>query len=522
MPHVDDPTTLGRARLSFANEAEIDEFVATLERYERGRARRPTSGAPSAWCAAPTASARPSDAQMLRVKIPQGILDGAAARRAGRRGRDLLARLRPHHHAPERAVPLREAARRRDGDAPAGRGRAHHARGLRQLGAQHHRLPVRRRGGGRGVRRHAVRGGADALPAAPSARLRRCRASSRSPSRAAPTTTRCTAINDLGWRARVADREDGRAARLPRDRRRRHRRSCRASGAAALRVPARGRDPGRGRGRAARLPRPRRLQAQAAQPHEVPDPDSAGTRGARSSRRALGEVQARGRHRAARSIPSARRSRRAAAVARPPPTIRAVARARRAAELRGPGLAPGRRPALPMLERRPTSAGRARTCGPQKQAGYALVDRHAAARRRHRRASCACSPTSREPYGDGTVRTTARPGPVFRWVRIADVPDAVSPPGRGGPGPAGRAHARGRDELPGRRVLPPRGHAVARPRARCSATAARAARPRRRGARARHQDQRLPERLRPAPHRGPRLPGQRAPGGGKRRCRSTS
>src|SRR5438132_10038664 len=36
MSVVDDPTTFGRARFSFANEAEIDEFVETLNRFERG------------------------------------------------------------------------------------------------------------------------------------------------------------------------------------------------------------------------------------------------------------------------------------------------------------------------------------------------------------------------------------------------------------------------------------------------------------------------------------------------------
>ena len=36
MSVVDDPRTLGRARLSFASEADIDEFVTTLEQYERG------------------------------------------------------------------------------------------------------------------------------------------------------------------------------------------------------------------------------------------------------------------------------------------------------------------------------------------------------------------------------------------------------------------------------------------------------------------------------------------------------
>ncbi|HME90658.1 MAG TPA: hypothetical protein VKE49_04490, partial [Myxococcaceae bacterium] len=36
MAAVDDPKTLGRTRLSFADQAEIDEFVATLEKFERG------------------------------------------------------------------------------------------------------------------------------------------------------------------------------------------------------------------------------------------------------------------------------------------------------------------------------------------------------------------------------------------------------------------------------------------------------------------------------------------------------
>jgi sulfite reductase beta subunit-like hemoprotein len=73
MAAVDDPKTLGRARLSFANEAEIDEFAVTLERFERGeitsdqwrvfRLVRGTYGQRQA-----------EDAQMIRVKIPQGML----------------------------------------------------------------------------------------------------------------------------------------------------------------------------------------------------------------------------------------------------------------------------------------------------------------------------------------------------------------------------------------------------------------------------------------------------------------
>ena len=33
---VDDPKTLGRARLAFSDQHDIDEFIATLEKFERG------------------------------------------------------------------------------------------------------------------------------------------------------------------------------------------------------------------------------------------------------------------------------------------------------------------------------------------------------------------------------------------------------------------------------------------------------------------------------------------------------
>src|SRR5947207_8168952 len=73
MSVVDDAKTLGRARLPFASEAEIDEFVATLERFERGELT------PDQWrqfrLVRGTYGQRQSDdAQMLRVKIPQGVL----------------------------------------------------------------------------------------------------------------------------------------------------------------------------------------------------------------------------------------------------------------------------------------------------------------------------------------------------------------------------------------------------------------------------------------------------------------
>jgi sulfite reductase (NADPH) hemoprotein beta-component len=76
MLSLPDVRTLGRARLSFADEADIDEFVATLDRYERGELT------PDQWRAfrlvRGTYGQRQSgDAQMIRVKIPQGVLDVA-------------------------------------------------------------------------------------------------------------------------------------------------------------------------------------------------------------------------------------------------------------------------------------------------------------------------------------------------------------------------------------------------------------------------------------------------------------
>ena len=72
MAAVDDPKTLGRSRLSFASDREIDDFVDTLARFERGeitsdewRAYRLVRG---------TYGQRQDEFSMLRVKIPQGVL----------------------------------------------------------------------------------------------------------------------------------------------------------------------------------------------------------------------------------------------------------------------------------------------------------------------------------------------------------------------------------------------------------------------------------------------------------------
>jgi sulfite reductase (NADPH) hemoprotein beta-component len=74
MPEPDERP--GRTRASFAQQADIDLFLATLEKFERGeingeqwRAFRLVHGT--------YGQRQPGDASMLRVKIPQGILSAA-------------------------------------------------------------------------------------------------------------------------------------------------------------------------------------------------------------------------------------------------------------------------------------------------------------------------------------------------------------------------------------------------------------------------------------------------------------
>jgi sulfite reductase (NADPH) hemoprotein beta-component len=72
MSAVDDLRTLGRARLGFADAADVELFVETLARFERGEI------SPDEWRAFRlihgTYAQRQEEVQMLRVKIPQGIL----------------------------------------------------------------------------------------------------------------------------------------------------------------------------------------------------------------------------------------------------------------------------------------------------------------------------------------------------------------------------------------------------------------------------------------------------------------
>jgi sulfite reductase (NADPH) hemoprotein beta-component len=76
---MDDPSSFGRARLPFAKHAEVDKFVSMLDQFEKGeigadewRAFRLVHGA--------YGQRQEGDLSMLRVKIPQGILNGAQLR----------------------------------------------------------------------------------------------------------------------------------------------------------------------------------------------------------------------------------------------------------------------------------------------------------------------------------------------------------------------------------------------------------------------------------------------------------
>ena len=76
MAVVDDPSTYGRTRLSFADTNDIDEFVHKLDQFERGEIT------PEEWrrfrlLRGTYGQRQDADAQMLRVKIPQGILDAS-------------------------------------------------------------------------------------------------------------------------------------------------------------------------------------------------------------------------------------------------------------------------------------------------------------------------------------------------------------------------------------------------------------------------------------------------------------
>ena len=188
MPAVEHLSTLGRTRLSFADEADVDEFVTTLERYERGELT------PDQWRAfrlvRGTYGQRQNDVSMLRVKIPQGVLDGAqlhaladVADRYSRGFGHVTTRQNVQFHFLQ--LHDVEGAMRRLADAGLTTREAC-GNSVRNITA----CPYAGVAPGRGLRRDALRGSPDPLPAPASPELDPARASSRSRSRAAPTTTR--------------------------------------------------------------------------------------------------------------------------------------------------------------------------------------------------------------------------------------------------------------------------------------------------------------------------------------------
>jgi sulfite reductase (ferredoxin) len=77
--HSQSASSFGRARLSFASEADIDEFADKLGQFERGEIT------PEQWrvfrlVRGTYGQRQADDAQMIRVKIPQGALSAAQLR----------------------------------------------------------------------------------------------------------------------------------------------------------------------------------------------------------------------------------------------------------------------------------------------------------------------------------------------------------------------------------------------------------------------------------------------------------
>jgi len=78
MDAIDDTRTLGRARLDFASEHDIDEFVETLQRFERGE--MPADQWRRFRLVRGTYGQRQDGVQMLRVKAPQGVVTSSQMR----------------------------------------------------------------------------------------------------------------------------------------------------------------------------------------------------------------------------------------------------------------------------------------------------------------------------------------------------------------------------------------------------------------------------------------------------------
>ena len=253
MAVVDDSKTLGRARLDFADEHDIDEFVDMLGKYERGEIT------PEDWrrfrLVRGTYGQRQDNVQMLRIKIPQGIVTSSQMRAlagvAARYSRGfchVTTRQNIQYHFVLLSV-VEEVMRELADEGLTTREACGNS--VRNITGCPYAGNVR----DRDLRRDAVRRGADALLPASSA-------SGVLPRKFKIAFEGCTedhalaSINDIGWRARIVDGSAG----LPRHRRGRH---VDPAGVRlrALRLPAGRGDVQRRRGGRARVPPLRRLRA---------------------------------------------------------------------------------------------------------------------------------------------------------------------------------------------------------------------------------------------------------------------
>ncbi len=391
----------------------------------------------------------------------------------------------------------------------------HDARGVRQFGAQHHRVPIRRSLRRRSVRRHAVRRGADPLPAAPSARggaaaqvqdrVRRLRRRSR-------VCVDQRSGLDRAYRGtrRHAD------PRLQADRRRRDVDSA-GQRPRACSTFCRHATCSRRRGsHSPRLSPARRSRAPSAQSHEVPDQDAwVGSLARRSARRR----SSRSGRKAAPALPFDPESPEVEGApdwSRPsPPSAAAIRALIQADALQRAGHPSTQVSPWPTTRRRSRRGGRP-TCGGsgRRVIAVALVrlplgDITAGQLR--------ALALLAEAFGDGTVRLTPDQNIFLRWVPESRDARSVRSTGRG----RAREGRRQRRLLTSRAVRAP-SRASSRSRSRADSAGSCPRRSRAPGPdRARvgrlDQNQRLPQRLRSASHRDAGVPGQRAQGRRPRR-----
>jgi sulfite reductase beta subunit-like hemoprotein len=403
----------GSARLHYANEAEIDEFAQTLARYERGEI------GPDEWrtfrLARGTYGQRqPGDVSMLRVKIPMGVLDG------------------PQLHA---LADVAERYSRGFGHLTTRQNVQFHFMKLHDVEPAMRRLAeagvTSREACGSAVRNitacpYAGVAGDEVFDVTPYAEtlarhLLRHPLGSGLPRKfkmafeGCPVDHASTAINDIGWTARVRDR----------------RRGFRVTVAGGTSIMARS-----GQELYAFLPAGEILSVTEAvlrvfqrlgdYKHKQRNRmkflvQALGFEKWREElEAALAEVKATGplplpfdpEAPPGQPVPARHR--------RPAPSVGAVAERAAAALIRGPGFTPPSVPALPVQN---GDYGRwVRTnAGPQRQEGYALVavtvplgDLTGAQMR--------ILGDLAEAYGDGTIHTSHDQGVHFRWVPHADVP----------------------------------------------------------------------------------------------------